>query len=287
VALSGDGGDECFAGYGRHFMAARLAPLLNAPALLRRTGGAAMALLARGARQTVVDALPLPARLRRAMQGDRLERVAQLLGADEGQDLYAAMTRLAERDLALQPEARGADGAPPLDDLVSRLIVRDMAAYLPSDILVKLDRATMAVSLEARCPILDHRVVAFAWRLPTAAKVRHGQGKWILRQVLACYVPRALFERPKQGFDVPVGAWLRGPLRGWAEDLLAAPRLRAQGLLDADAVRACWQDHLDLRRDRSRILWAVLMLQAWLEHAAAPAAVAPPAELVQPAWQEA
>ncbi len=160
-----------------------------------------------------------------------------------------------------------------------------MAAYLPSDILVKLDRATMAVSLEARCPILDHRVVEFAWRLPTAVKVRHGQGKWILRQVLARYVPRRLFERPKQGFDVPVGAWLRGPLRDWAGDLLAEPRLRAQGLLDAAAVRACWQEHLDLRRDRSRILWAVLMLQAWLEHTPATAAVARPTEVAQPVLQ--
>ena len=140
-----------------------------------------------------------------------------------------------------------------------------MLGYLPGDILVKLDRASMATSLEARCPILDHRVVEFAWRLPNKAKVRDGQGKWILRQVLGRYLPRHVIDRPKQGFDVPIGAWLKGPLRSWAADLLSGSRLQRQSLLDAPRIQNCWQEHLSGRRDHSRSLWAVLMLQSWLD----------------------
>jgi asparagine synthase (glutamine-hydrolysing) len=140
-----------------------------------------------------------------------------------------------------------------------------MAGYLPGDILVKLDRASMAASLEARCPFLDHRVVEFAWRLPTNAKVRGGQGKWLLRRVLRRYLPEALFERPKQGFNVPIGAWLTGPLRDWAQELLAGSRIRRAGFFDCSRVEACWQQHLSGRRDRSGELWAVLMAQAWLD----------------------
>ncbi len=148
---------------------------------------------------------------------------------------------------------------------------RDMASYLPGDILVKADRASMAVSLEARCPLLDHRVVEFAWRLPSSFKVRAGKGKWLLRRVLSRYLPEALYERPKQGFNVPIGAWLRGPLRGWAESLLARPRIQSEGLLDTEAIRACWHDHLAGRRDRSGELWAILMLEAWLDDVRDPA----------------
>ncbi|QCI68414.1 asparagine synthase (glutamine-hydrolyzing) [Phreatobacter stygius] len=274
VALSGDGGDECFAGYSRHFLAARLAPLLRGPSRMRRTAAAALDHMAGGTSAWIVDKLPLPNALRRAIGGDRLRRLAELLAADDTRDMYRRLTRLSSLCLARDAGPAEAD-APPLDDLVSELIFRDMAGYLPDDILVKLDRASMATSLEARCPLLDHRIIEFAWRLPTAAKVRHGQGKWILRQVLARYVPRALFERPKQGFDVPVGAWLKGPLRAWAEDLLTAARLRRHDLLEPVAVRSCWQEHLSGRRDHSRVLWAVLMLEAWLDESTAPGAAGP------------
>jgi asparagine synthase (glutamine-hydrolysing) len=172
-----------------------------------------------------------------------------------------------EAPLSIARAAAHTDATPALPDLVSRLMYRDMASYLPGDILVKADRASMAVSLEARSPLLDHRVVEFAWRLTSRFKVRAGKGKWLLRRVLSRYVPEALYERPKQGFNVPIGAWLKGPLRDWAEGLLDRPRIRNEGLLDTEAVRACWQDHLSGRRDRAGELWAILMLEAWLDAA--------------------
>ena len=142
---------------------------------------------------------------------------------------------------------------------------RDMASYLPGDVLVKVDRASMAVALEARCPLLDHRVVEFAWRLPPALKIRGGQGKWLLRRVLRRYVPERLFERPKAGFNVPISAWLAGPLRDWAGDLLAGPALCDSGWIDPGAVRARWRAHVAGRRDHGQEMWAVLMFAAWLQ----------------------
>jgi asparagine synthase (glutamine-hydrolysing) len=179
--------------------------------------------------------------------------------------MYRQTIRFSKLQLTAQQTVTDSGKVPPLNDLLSDFIVRDMIGYLPGDILVKLDRASMAASLEARCPILDHHVVEFSWRLPNTAKVRHGQGKWILRKVLSRYLPRHLIDRPKQGFDVPIGAWLKGPLRSWAADLLSEARLRRQGLLDVQRVQSCWLDHLSGRRDHSRPLWTVLMLQSWLE----------------------
>lgn len=284
VALSGDGGDECFGGYYRHFIVSRLAGLIAAPEPVRRAAAAlVLGLSGRGARR-IAGMLPLPGRVRRIMEGDSLIRLGRLMqGGEDG--LYERLTRLSAispsqvRDRAEPPHA--ADPG----DILSRMILRDMAGYLPDDILVKLDRATMAVSLEGRCPLLDHRVVEFAWRLPNRVKVRGGRGKWILREVLARYVPRALFEGPKRGFDVPVGAWLRGPLRAWAEDLLTPAMLARHDLLDAAVVRRCWSDHLAGRGDHSRILWAVLMLQAWLdEHARQASGAAAPALETAQQW---
>ncbi|MGT2467073.1 asparagine synthase (glutamine-hydrolyzing) [Mesorhizobium atlanticum] len=267
VALSGDGGDECFAGYGRHFMAERLKRQQGLPIQLRRALAAGARLLARAVRYDIVGDLPLSANVRHALRSDRLDRLAPLLAATSEDELYQRLTGSATEYLALQKLPASSDGTPQLDGLLSRLLYHDMAGYLPGDILVKLDRATMANGLEGRCPLLDHRVVEFAWRLPSNLKVRAGGGKWILRHLLHRYLPERLIDRPKQGFDVPIAAWLRGPLRMWANDLIAGMRNSGDRIFDLAKVDACWRDHLEGKHDHSRELWPALMFQGWHEEA--------------------
>ena len=156
-------------------------------------------------------------------------------------------------------------GWPKVEGLVQQVMLLDTTFYLPNDILVKLDRASMAVGLEARVPFLDHKLFEFAWRLPLNLKIRKGVGKWILREVLNSYLPRPLYERPKMGFSVPLGSWLRHDLREWAEDLLNPNNLRCAGYFEPEIIQTVWKEHLSGAHNHQYQLWPVLMFQAWLE----------------------
>ncbi len=265
VSLSGDGGDELFGGYNRHVIGGRVARMIAPIPEVARSAIARMlrSRITGQVADTVVHALP--DRWRHGAPSDRLPKVAALLDADAGDGLYDVLVGLGTASAALSahPVTRRSVGVPGGLDEQSAMMFRDMVRYLPDDILVKVDRASMAVALECRVPFLDHRIVEMAWRLPANARFAGGRGKRILRDLLARYVPRAMFERPKAGFSVPLDAWLRGPLRPWAEDLLSA-RALADGYLDADTVRTLWTDYLAGRRQSHFQLWAVLMFQAWI-----------------------
>lgn len=265
VALSGDGGDECFGGYSRHIAMARLGLLFKMPARLRHMMAAAFHMRSPEAWEKWFGSLPLSEDMRALLIKDNLDKLARVLNVTNDGELYHRLMSFSRGSQTASFGLLEHEDIPDLSDAASHIMYCDMASYLVGDILVKLDRATMAASLEARSPFLDHRVVEFAWRLPTALKVRNGQGKWLLRQVLRRYLPEYLFERPKQGFNVPIGFWLRGPLREWAQGLLDMRRIRDDGLIDSRSVQACWQEHLTGQRDRSRYLWSVLMVQSWLD----------------------
>jgi asparagine synthase (glutamine-hydrolysing) len=263
VALSGDGGDENFGGYRRHIMASRLGAIFGLPRSLRLAGGAALRLIHAGSTGQLLRAMPIPASVRRSLTGRDLEKLAALVSARDEASLYDKLLSLTNRPAVTVNRPSFDQAAAFAADLPGRLMYRDMSRYLPGDVLVKVDRASMAVSLEARCPLLDHRVVEFALRLPAHTKLRGPVSKWLLRQVLRRYVPDSLVERPKAGFNVPIGAWLVGPLRPWAEDVLSTARRVNDGILDQQRVASIWREHLSLRRDRGNELWAILMYQAW------------------------
>jgi asparagine synthase (glutamine-hydrolysing) len=271
VALSGDGGDEVFAGYNRYLWATRLA---RAGALVPRPLLAASAAALRALAPQSWNRLfaVVPAAWRPALPGDNLHKLAPLLDDLAPDVIYRRLVTQWERPEAVAAAGREPSGplwdatiAQDLPDFLPRMQFLDMIGYLPDDILTKVDRATMAVGLEGRVPLLDHRVVAYSWTLPLQFKLRGNRGKWLLRRVLDRYVPAPLIDRPKMGFGVPIDAWLRGPLREWAESLLASSRLASYGFVRTEPVRRAWQEHLNGIRNWQYPLWTVLMLQAWRE----------------------
>lgn len=271
VALSGDGGDELFAGYTRYRQIARLAGTAGRiPAAFRRLPAAALRQLSAERIDTVIEKVAGRRAPRRV--GDRLLKAAEAGGADGVAGLYRALVSLwhdparlvvggTEPDTAFAHMSERQFRADPVRAAMSL----DVATYLPDDILAKVDRAAMAASLEARVPLLDHRIVAFAARLPTELLIRNGESKWPLRQLLYRHVPRDLVDRPKKGFAVPLESWLRGPLREWAEALIDPARLAREGFLDPAPVRRTWAEHQGGHRNLQYRLWTVLMWQSWLE----------------------
>jgi asparagine synthase (glutamine-hydrolysing) len=288
VALSGDGGDEIFGGYNRYLWLQRVwKSSAWMPLPVRRAAAGVIRGVSVGAWDALykIAAPVLPVRWQQRLPGEKLHKIAGVINAPDPPTMYICLASHWQ-----QPEDVIAGASEPVtamrnggassvtSDLVEQMMYLDAISYLPDDILVKLDRASMAVSLEARVPILDHRVIEFACRLPMSLKIRDGCGKWILRQVLFRYVPAQLVERPKMGFGVPLHAWLRGPLRPWAQALLDPSRLRNEGFIDPRAVSEKWSEHLSGKRDWGYHLWDVLMFQAWLETSRSPLEVAVGAE---------
>ena len=272
VALTGDGGDELFGGYNRYFWGRRIWNVIGGiPISVREMLGRLITVL------SPIQWGQLFALLQRGGSnpsfGANLYKIANIIDAKSANEFYLRLisqqNQIENIVLGAHELSRWSDGESSrinLQDFSESMMFQDLVGYLVDDILMKVDRAAMAVSLETRIPFLDHRLVEFAWRLPLSMKIRDGQGKWLLRQVLYQYVPREMFERPKQGFGVPLASWLRGPLRDWAEALLDRSRLERDGLLNAEIIRGKWEEHLSGRRDWHHWLWNVLIFQAWHEH---------------------
>lgn len=273
VSLSGDGGDELFGGYTRYFWARdiwRRIGWLQAPG--RILGSRAIKAVPATAWDAVFAATRplLPAVLRQPFAGDKMHKLARVMDVRNENELYELLTVYWGRDNPVLYEESLRDAATrsgivaglPLEE---RMMYLDTLTYLPDDILAKVDRASMAVGLESRVPLLDHEVVEFAWSLPLQLRVRGNESKWLLRQLLERHVPRKLFERPKMGFGIPLEDWLRGDLRDWAEAMLDERRLTSEGWFDPKPIRAAWREHLSGSRNWQHLLWVILMFEAWLE----------------------
>lgn len=273
VSLSGDAGDELFAGYTRYQATSNVwQKLSRLPQPVRALASGAMASISPGRWNAVTDFAPPLKRRFGTNLGDKIHKAASVLGSVGIDQLYRGFVSHwpDPKRVVLgsnEPHTKLTRDWSSLGNLtdVEKMMLLDFMTYLPDDILTKVDRASMAVSLESRVPFLDHRVVEFAWTLPLNYKLREGEGKWVLKQVLDRYVPRQLIERPKMGFGVPIDEWLRGGLRDWAEALLTPDKLRSEGFFDVNQVRNKWQEHVAGERNWAYHLWDVIMFQAWLE----------------------
>lgn len=273
VSLSGDAGDELFAGYNRYNIANKVwSKVEKLPSFVRRSVAAGLTAVSPSTWNTLYSPIArfAPDKAIRNI-GDKLHKGAGVLHCQSIEDVYLNLVshwhQPAQMVLnSVEPMTKLTDPAMRqlLKNPIEQMMLLDQISYLPDDILVKVDRAGMAVSLEGRVPFLDHRVVEFAWQLPLEYKLREGQTKWCLRQVLYKYVPKSLIERPKMGFGVPIDSWLRGPLRDWASDLLDPTTLKQQGFFDEVAVQKMWAEHLSGRLNWQYHLWDILMFQAWL-----------------------
>lgn len=276
VALSGDGGDELFGGYNRYLSARKVwSQMQRLPRFSRQAAAGMLRSLSPSAWDRVFDlAKPLlPRDLHLATPGDKAQKLADVLSATDSQSFFHQLTSHWKDPASVvigsrEPETllTTPDAWPDTDCFEHWMMAMDAQSYMADDILVKVDRAAMAASLETRVPMLDHRVVELAWKMPLDFKVRNGQGKWLLRQVLYRHVPAELIERPKMGFGIPLDRWLRGSLRGWAEDLLDECRLRREGYFHPEPIRKMWKEHLSGRRNWQHHLWDILMFQSWLEN---------------------
>ena len=275
VALSGDGGDELFGGYTRYLLAEQLwAKFSRIPTPMRSLLGHLAGLVPPNRIDKIVQPLKLlmPEQWRYKQFGNKVHKIASICRANDSAAVYKSLISMWARPSQVVIGAGDIDMLADLPQVIEslpsfteRMMLTDLLSYLPGDILAKVDRASMGESLEVRVPFLDHRVVEHAWRLPFDLKVRNGEGKWLLKQVLYRYVPQKLIDRPKMGFGVPIDEWLRGPLRDWAENLLDSQRLAEDGFFHVDQVRATWQQHLSGAADWHALLWPILMFQAWFD----------------------